>query len=225
MIRDFRGLEYVGKSSDIRRRLRVHFNAAKNQRLHRAIQKYGVPAFAVCIVLISQDHDEILAAEVQTIRDRGTYGSGGYNDTAGGDGGWEGKRHSPESRKKMSASQLRVGAMRGRQHTPETRRLISETHLGRKATPETLLRMREVQLGKVKSSDVRDRMRAAQYDRHNFAVRVVSPSGAVTTFETVKAAATWANVTTVAVRNWCSPGGAPGKGREHLGTFSRTPRK
>lgn len=209
------GQEYVGKSVDIRGRLKIHANAAKGQRLHRAVQKHGLAAFSFLILHADSRREDLCDFEVSTITSRNTYGMGGYNDTRGGDGGWEGKRHSPESRAKMTQVKLAKPLMLGRHHTPEAKARISRGNLGRKISEESRQLFSKVQMGREVSKETREKQRI----RLSKPVLVWPPECMVPLeFPSQKAAAAWAGCSSQAIGNWVARGAAP-----KLGNYLKHP--
>ncbi len=79
------GKEYVGKSVNVRKRMTSHRQMASPHTFHRALRKYGLENFEVCILAAGTDA-EMLALEITTIAKRKTFGTDGYNATTGGDG-------------------------------------------------------------------------------------------------------------------------------------------
>jgi group I intron endonuclease len=190
------GKEYVGMSIDLRLRGRMHAAAKGKQRLYRAIKEYGLAEFEIAV--LHAGCDNLCEMEVKTIAERGTYGTGGYNDTRGGEGGWKGKQHTLESRRKMSEAQLRNGAFRGKTHSAETRKRISEANLGRRLSPESIERFRAAQIGKKATPETLQRMREA---RPGKAVLAWPPNSTVPVeLPSIHAAALWAGVSTTAIQ-------------------------
>lgn len=193
LIRDCDGRQYVGKSVNLHLRLRIHCNASKQQRLHRAIKSLGLERFEVCVLIHSSDPAVLLTTEINAIATLGTYGKG-YNDTRGGDGGWEGRKHSLESRQKMSEAQLtrsnkNYPSRKGYMPTAETRARMSAAALKR----EELAR----------SSRPPKKARAPSPGRPKRAVELVRDDFRKV-FTSIAEAAVWAGVSKPSVRNWCN---------------------
>ena len=118
------GKEYVGWTSDLKKRKREHErNAELNSPLVFccAIRKYGWGSFQWRVLFQCNDRKKLKEVEVQTILSRQSFCPNGYNMTLGGDG-FTGK-HSEESKKLMS--------MRSKSGTKEVRRKISRALTGR----------------------------------------------------------------------------------------------
>ena len=111
------GKGYVGYTSDIKRRMRQHKDAAakrKGQAIHAAIRKYGWESFVVEELYRSEDKQQTLDMEDHFINLHETKGVKGYNITRGG-------QHGPGP---LSEEQLE--ALRQRMKDPEIRRKISD---------------------------------------------------------------------------------------------------
>ena len=107
---------------------------------HRAVRKYGKDSFTWEVIYQSSDQEYCLhIMEPFFIKEFNSFGNRGYNMTVGGDAPMLGKKHSNESKKKMS-----------RPMSEEHKRKISEAHKGkpgRKHSTESLLKMSELKRG------------------------------------------------------------------------------
>ena len=142
------GKAYVGKTKrSLDQRAKEHAAAAAKgspQPLHRAIRKHGMESFTWHELINGEcSEDELDLFEQHFIAEHGTYGSGGYNATLGGDG-VKGLVHSAETRAKMSESRKgeknhNFGKDWGRKgpHTEEAKQKMSEAKLGSQHTEET----------------------------------------------------------------------------------------
>lgn len=127
------GKKYVGKTTHRYpcHRWNAHYRAAErglsDTFFHRALRKYGRDGFSVSIVGRFETEADLSLAEQLFIQEHGSVAPGGYNLTTGGEGtsgrthsettrsriranhprNWLGKRHSTETREKMSASAAR----------------------------------------------------------------------------------------------------------------------
>jgi hypothetical protein len=148
------GKSYIGitRSDSIERRMRVHkccANVRDSQfAVHRAWRKHGEPSVTV---LATASPEYLGMFEQRAIEVYGTYGSGGYNMTPGGEFNTsfcaetlaklsqaaKGHKASAETRAKMSASGKRKG------FTDAHRANIAIAKTGSKHTPETLAKLRE----------------------------------------------------------------------------------
>ena len=69
-------------------------------------------------------------------------------DTSGKNNSFYDKKHSPETRKKMSEALMGdKNPFYGKSHSPETRKKISESHMGKNHSPETRRKLSEVRMG------------------------------------------------------------------------------
>ncbi len=164
------GKQYVGITiRSLAARWKRHCQDARagsSTALHRAIRKHGETSFEVrevanfCDLLAAKDGEVKLIAQHQTLAPHG------YNLTRGGDGAW-GYRHSEETKALLARMKTENNWMKGRRHTPETRARMSEgqrlvvrsplrvaqqralavslgaANLGRRHSPEACARMAE----------------------------------------------------------------------------------
>lgn len=153
------------------------YNATRSREraVERAIRKYG-PARASLRTLAIGDWGYLVELEKAAIRAFGTFGRGGYNMTAGGEGAL-GYRHTAEALVKMGAihkgrahhtqphtdaAKAKMSrAAQGRKPSPSTRAKISaalvgnQRNKGKSASPETRERMAAAQRGKVRTQEQR----------------------------------------------------------------------
>lgn len=133
------GKAYVGiTASTAAARFSEHcYNASTgraDRAVNRALRKYGKESTKLETLVVA-DWDYLVELERKAIAAFGTFGRGGYNMTAGGEGAL-GYKHTPESLTKMGAThkgnQYRLGAVL----TPETREKISAGNKGKVMSPE-----------------------------------------------------------------------------------------
>lgn len=126
--------------------------AGSRHALHQAIAKHGADAFSVEVIARADSLEALRTIEVEAIARLGTFGRGGYNMTAGGEGaaGYRhtaeevearrrrrlGAKHSEGARAKMSAAHTES------RHTPESRAKISAANKGRQMPPSHSERLR-----------------------------------------------------------------------------------
>lgn len=122
--------------------------------LAAAIRKYGRASFRMETMLLA-DWDYLNKIEPKAIVALGTRSPHGYNLREGG------SRSSPheETRKKMRAAKL------GKKHSFETREKMSAAHRGRAPSPETLAASRLARIGSKHSDEARAKMSAWQSGR------------------------------------------------------------
>jgi group I intron endonuclease len=125
------GMEYIGQSIDIRRRINDHFREAYNPRkyeysshLGRAIRKYGKESF-VASTLILCEHERLDELEKAEISKHGTLFPKGYNFQPGG---YCGMRDKPNDKmSKLSDAKLK-----------KAKRLLSYTTIPQRAISKRL---------------------------------------------------------------------------------------
>ena len=109
---------YIGQAINIRKRFSSHFIQIKKENnkypIYRAILKYGIENFeyAVIGVFRTWESKEILKKkldflEKKYIKEYNSYGSTGYNQTLGGDGGVLGYKMTKEQRRIISINSKR----------------------------------------------------------------------------------------------------------------------
>lgn len=110
------GKVYIGQALDIRKRIQQHasaFSRKDNKRLYKAIEKYGIDNFEVCVLVIinlfgktqNEIKKELNAQEIFYINLYDSYNQG-YNATPGGDSGRLGFKHSEETIEKIKKAHL-----------------------------------------------------------------------------------------------------------------------
>jgi group I intron endonuclease len=151
----------------VRKRWRRHCSDAISHRhggcaiLWRAIRKYREASFVLETLYEAVDWREACAVERALIAHYGTMRPRGYNITAGGQGtlgykAWAGRRHTAETKAKMSVWQI------GKKHSAETKRKIAERAKGRKKSAAEIEEMRRRPF----SAAHRAKIRAALKDRY-----------------------------------------------------------
>lgn len=151
------GKLYIGKSIELKARMeKYRYLACKPQiKLYRAIKKYGWGNVKIEILLYSTNNDILNEMEKFYIKYYNSIESG-YNLTGGGEGFR--KRHSEESKRKMSLAQ------KGRIISKETREKISKNSahikwwLGKSPTQETRNKIRDAMLGRKHTEEYKKRM-------------------------------------------------------------------
>lgn len=75
--------------------------------IHKAIKKYGLPAFTFEVVSFPETVEQMYLDEAKLITELGTHVSEfGYNLSPGGESGFTGRQHSEETKAKISASKV-----------------------------------------------------------------------------------------------------------------------
>lgn len=161
---------YVGSAVNIRRRWNVHRQVLRrgthhSSKLQRAWSKYGEDAFDFQVIFYCEPL-QLLPLE-QSILDICTPAFN-CNPNARS---WLGRKHSPETRAKLS--KMKLGVPTGRTHvtSEETRAKISAARVGQRPNETTLAKLRAARIGKrpaqgmVHSEEVRSRMSASHRQR------------------------------------------------------------
>lgn len=158
------GLSYVGATiRPISDRLRDHASAARKGRttlIAQAIRDFGMSSFVTTILhtVESGSYDDLMALEIQSIREHRTLEPHGYNRTSGGLG-------TPDCRA-LESTKLKIGATsKGRVFSAETKARLSAMRKGKPccwnrgktgkpawnrgipATPEVRQKLSEMRIG------------------------------------------------------------------------------
>lgn len=149
------GKRYIGMTAKgLRRRVRGHkaqANAGNTSYFSRAVLKHGIEAFEFIVLAVCDLPEDALAREremISALRPE-------YNTAAGGCSGPQGWKHSAESRERMRLSHIgQVGPWAGKKRSPEsiakrtaTRALNPPRHwLGKKRPAETVAKIRATKL-------------------------------------------------------------------------------
>ena len=115
---------YIGQAQEIRKRLTKHYRDFENgyfkdMHLYRAWRKYGIEVFEVGIVEIvdlpegNERNKKLDELEVKYIQQYNSYGTTGYNQTLGGDGGIKGYKFNELQLKRQRINALK-SALDGR---------------------------------------------------------------------------------------------------------------
>lgn len=128
------GKVYIGQSYNLAQRDKDHISDTKNMPIDRAITKHGRANFSLHIITSVETYDQADDAEIEWIaRAREVFGKENvYNISNGGNSySMRGRRHTDETKKKMSeSSKGQIPWMLGKKHTEETRKQMSESHMG-----------------------------------------------------------------------------------------------
>ena len=118
--------EYVGQTTrTVEERFQEH-KWCQTSNIGRAIRKRGLENFTTAILKMCDSQEELNYWEKHLIASRGTRYPNGYNNSDGGEGGWE---RTPESIAKMSRSGMR--------HRNESKARTAQTLKGKTGTPHT----------------------------------------------------------------------------------------
>lgn len=207
------GKEYVGRSFDIYRRLGTHVRYDKSDKpLYRAIAKYGLINFEVCLLCVA-DSANLDTLEIAAITSRGTLTPKGYNLTLGG-GGISGMICSAETKVKIG------NANRGKSRVPAVGAYIPKTWQTLGLSLENAIKMPSRRLPKVskptvangvdlrcgpKSEEFKDRLRELARVRPKKEALLWEAEALVPkVFESTKALASYLGAVESSVRSWCS---------------------
>ena len=139
------GMQYVGQTVDsLKQRWKEHVSESKSgttYHFHRALRKYGVDKFSLCILHGCDTKEEMDFVETFYITLLNTKSPMGYNLTYGGDGTL-GYKHTEEAKRKQSETH------RGKKRTKESIRKTAEAHRGMKHSEETIKKMSEAAKGR-----------------------------------------------------------------------------
>ncbi len=185
------GKMYIGKTArTLEERMKEHTKksrATSNSYIDRAIAKYGIDAFDVSVIEECDDEEKLNEREIYWIAFYNCIRPNGYNICSGGKNGSVGHTVSPETRAKISK------ANKGRKHpiSPETRQKMIASRIANKkpVSAETRAKISAARKGKKLSPEICAKMSAG---RKNKRAVVCIETGEV--FESIAAAAKWANV-------------------------------
>lgn len=179
------GKIYIGKSTNLRRRLNSHKNSPNKlidkYFLQNAIAKYGWDSFNVDILEIVENFDKLKDNDALLKREEfyielfdSTNKDRGYN-LCKSSCDRTGLILSEETKIKMKQSRVgrilsdehkkNIGnASRGRLHSKETKDKMSESRLGKKQSEETKEKRRLSSIGRLHSDETKEKMRKPKSD-------------------------------------------------------------
>ncbi len=167
------GKFYIGQTICPKNRKKQHFSKAfhGNPALDRAVLKYGRHSFNFSILEELETLDEANGREVFWIKELNSLAPNGYNLKEGGNAG--GSDSSETRQKKSLSKQGSRNSFYGKKHSEESKIKISKSKMGKKPqlTEEDLLRRRNQKtfLGKTHSLESRIKMsKAHSGEHHNF---------------------------------------------------------
>jgi predicted GIY-YIG superfamily endonuclease len=142
------GKSYIGVTNKtVSARFGTHvyntLSGAADRAINRALKKYteGVR----CVELVRGAWAYVLALEPKAIAAFQTFGRGGYNMTAGGEGAI-GYKHTPVGQERMSANR-KPGARHTAPHTGEAKAKMAAARMGEKLPAEHVENIRKALLG------------------------------------------------------------------------------
>jgi group I intron endonuclease len=144
--------------------------------LTEAIQKYGEQNFSIEIIEEVESAERAYELEIFYIQKYNTKVPNGYNLTDGGDGifGWEANeehRQKCSERVKLLHKEKKVG-MYGKKHSKETKKKMSASSkgkpkrwlIGRNISEETREKLRQINLGRTLSEETRKKISKNHHD-------------------------------------------------------------
>ena len=152
---------YIGSAVSLRKRHNNHLNKLRhgiheNPKLQSAWNKYGEQAFTfeileLVLVLFLIDREQYWLDKLKP------FGQKGFNIAlkAGSCLGVLGKKHTPETRAKISRAHL------GKKMPPESIERTRQANLGRKKTPESIEKQRHAMIGRKMSPESIEKTRQA----------------------------------------------------------------
>lgn len=129
------GMLYIGKSNDISNRFYKHLrklrkNIHDNKHMQNVFNKHGENIFSFHIIKNCFE-EELNEKEIYYIKKFKTKTPNGYNMTDGGDG-TTGRKHTDETKEKLSKIRGEKASMYGKKHTSEAKKKMSDAQLGDK---------------------------------------------------------------------------------------------
>jgi group I intron endonuclease len=184
------GKFYVGSSGNVHNRWMEHRRKLRREKHHsvhlqNSWNKYGEAAFIFGIIE-AVEGDELLQQTEQYHIDTWDTVNNGYNicSTAGSCKGRKGRKLSPETCAKMSATR------KGKKHSPETCAKISAAGKGRILSPESIEKGASARRGARRSPEVRARLSAAltgrKFTEEHRAKMSVAGKGRILSPESIK---------------------------------------
>lgn len=142
------GKIYIGQTTlTLKKRSSQHYSAKDEVYFHRALKKYGKENFTEEEICSATNLDDLNRLEEHFIQYYGSLRPNGYNIILGGNNfkrvcsPMQGRRHSEETKKKMSLAAL------GKPKNPESIRKMAITKTGTKASKETRDKMSKARVG------------------------------------------------------------------------------
>lgn len=129
---------YIGITTDPEKRKYQHFCGRGSLLVFQAIKKYGKENFKFEILRQDEDENFIKFLEIESIKEYNTQTPSGYNIDKGGGlpPSWKGKKHSLETKQKMSASSKGNKSNLGKHFSDAHKQKISQANKGKKRSPE-----------------------------------------------------------------------------------------
>jgi len=154
------GKIYIGSSINLHKRWNEHQRHLLNNHHHspllqRAYNKYGKEKFILEIIELVMPWS-LIDRENYWLETLKPYDNKiGFNISPRAEAGMNGRKHTPESRKKMSIAQT------GKKHTLEQKEKIAAVHRGKTKTPEAIAKTAAFHRGRKRSPETVERIRIA----------------------------------------------------------------
>ena len=135
-----------------------------NKRMTNAIKRYGWENVSHIIIDENLSKEEACKLEIEKIKEfDSTNEENGYNYSTGGESGSSGVKQSEETiRKRIQNTNGGVNPFLGKKHTEETRKKMSAACKGRKRSEEDKIKISKKLKGVKKSEETKLRMKKAQ---------------------------------------------------------------
>jgi len=156
------GKSYIGfTSKELSVRIKQHQQLRHDNRFHNAIRKHGWNNFEWECIYQSKDGVYTLnEMEPYFIIEYNSY-KNGYNGTRGGDGAF-GRKHTEETKRKISEASKRNSYSKGRVLSEETKRKMSEAKKGKVFSEEHKRKISVTNKGKVLSEETKSKQSEAK---------------------------------------------------------------
>jgi hypothetical protein len=169
-------LRYVGYTSDEKKRYKSHLsksslkeNTHKNNWIKSLLALDLKPIMEV--ICDYETAEELPQREIQWIANMRILGNDLTNATDGGDGVMKGRKHSEETKKKISEAVLGEKnhnyGKKGKPMSEETKKKLLEAKLGKKHSEETKQKISEANKGKKHSEESKRKMSEAKLGKPN----------------------------------------------------------
>lgn len=145
------GKSYIGITKhSIEHRIKIHIRASRGGKklaIYNAIRKYGEDSFKIQ-VLAMDNPDNLPMLEINAIKKHGTFGVGGYNLTAGGEGTL-GRSFTVSEETKAKISKTTKGRI-GKPLSNETKKKLRDANIDKKASEAIKKKISIALMGKQK---------------------------------------------------------------------------